>query len=155
MVLGPLIHLGTLFLEGPQGLVPSTSGIISPALYPRLLFGFMYRIRSTCIESRHLGPELGVRSQEQCRQNTIRSPGASGPIEPSHAYDYISVSHLANVVRYVAGVSEWTAKLPAAGTATFPVPDGVVLNLRHRPQEPPPFSWERDAARGCGQCRAA
>ena len=32
MVLGPLRHLGTLFLEGPQGLVPSTSGIISPAL---------------------------------------------------------------------------------------------------------------------------
>ena len=32
MVLGPLIHLGTLFLEGPQGLVPSTSGTISPAL---------------------------------------------------------------------------------------------------------------------------
>ena len=30
MVLGPLRHLGTLFLEGPQG--PSTSGIISPAL---------------------------------------------------------------------------------------------------------------------------
>ena len=35
MVLGPLIHLGTLFLEGPQGLVPSTSGIISPALHQR------------------------------------------------------------------------------------------------------------------------
>ena len=32
MVLGPLMHLETLFLEGPQGLVPSTSGIISPAL---------------------------------------------------------------------------------------------------------------------------
>ena len=26
------MHLGTLFLEGPQGLVPSTSGIISSAL---------------------------------------------------------------------------------------------------------------------------
>ena len=32
VVLGPLRHSGTLFLEGPQGLVPSTSGIISPAL---------------------------------------------------------------------------------------------------------------------------
>ena len=32
VVLDPLRHLGTLFLEGPQGLVPSTSGIISPAL---------------------------------------------------------------------------------------------------------------------------
>ena len=32
VVLGPLRHLRTLFLEGPQGLVPSTSRIISPAL---------------------------------------------------------------------------------------------------------------------------
>ena len=30
--LGPFETLGALFLEGPQGLVPSTSGIISPAL---------------------------------------------------------------------------------------------------------------------------
>ena len=35
VVLGPLIYLGTLFLEGPQGLVPSTFGIISPALSSR------------------------------------------------------------------------------------------------------------------------
>ena len=32
MVLGPLRHLGTLFLEDPPGQVPSTSGIISPVL---------------------------------------------------------------------------------------------------------------------------
>ena len=32
VVWGPLGHSGTLFLEGPQGLVPSTSRIISPAL---------------------------------------------------------------------------------------------------------------------------
>ena len=30
--LGPLRHLQTLFLGGPQGLVPSTSELISPAL---------------------------------------------------------------------------------------------------------------------------
>ena len=36
MVLGPLRHLEILLLGGPQGLVPSTSGIISPAL-PTLL----------------------------------------------------------------------------------------------------------------------
>ena len=35
MVLGPLRHLGTLFLGGPRGLVPSTSGIISPVLLSR------------------------------------------------------------------------------------------------------------------------
>ena len=28
-------HLGTIFLGGPQGLVPSISGIISPALIPQ------------------------------------------------------------------------------------------------------------------------
>ena len=32
MVLGPLRYLGTIFLDGPQGLVPPTSRIISPAL---------------------------------------------------------------------------------------------------------------------------
>ena len=32
VVLGPLRHLGALFLEGPQDLVPSTSRIIYPAL---------------------------------------------------------------------------------------------------------------------------
>ena len=32
LVLGTFRHLGALFLEGSQGLVPHTSGIISPTL---------------------------------------------------------------------------------------------------------------------------
>ena len=36
MILGPLMHLGPFSLRAPQGLVPPTSEIISPALYPTL-----------------------------------------------------------------------------------------------------------------------
>ena len=35
------MHLGTLFLEGPQGLVPSTFGIISPALQSPVELSFI------------------------------------------------------------------------------------------------------------------
>ena len=51
VVLGPLRHFGTLLFEGPQGLVPSTSGIISPALTIRPKYSTeMHQNTSFCAE---------------------------------------------------------------------------------------------------------
>ena len=58
---GPFETLGTLYLEGPQGLVPSTSGIISPALASHQSFSplpaisphVMANIRRSCLRAQY------------------------------------------------------------------------------------------------------
>ena len=64
VVLGPLMHLGTLFLEGPQGLVPSTSGIISPALY---VYVSPLRTCSCCAQQQQQQQQSDQRRRDQQR----------------------------------------------------------------------------------------
>ena len=94
VVLGPWRHLGALFLEGPQGLVPSTSGIISPAQHVSDLAVLCFRrVCVTVTRLRPSAPSLGSCGEDRPVMSSGRTTALTASSASRQVGTHCHLSH--------------------------------------------------------------